>query len=133
MDYEYDAEVIRIVDGDTVILRVFKEVTTDFGFHVKETATKEYTGSFRLYGIDTPEPRGRKAQPKPAKAATERLTELLTGAKRIIARTLKDPDNFGRYLVELTVVIPVPAPKLLEEINVNDTLVAEGHAVPYRR
>jgi endonuclease YncB( thermonuclease family) len=127
MDYVYDAEVLRVVDGDTVYLRVFKEVTTDFGFHVKETTVKEYSGSFRLFGIDTPEPRGRKAKPVPARAATERLKELLASAIRIEARTLKDPDNFGRYLVTLIVHLHG------EEINVNEALIKEGHAVPYRR
>lgn len=125
MDYVYDAEVIRVVDGDTVILRVFKEVTVDFGFHLKETVIKEYTGSFRLLGIDTPEPRGRKADPIPAKAATKRLQELLAMSGRIEARTEKDPDNFGRYLVTLIGHNPGAS------FNINETLLEEGHAVPY--
>ena len=127
MDYVYDAEVIRVVDGDTVILRVFKEVTVDFGFHLKETVIKEYTGNFRLLGIDTPEPRGRKADPIPARAATERLKELLATAQRIEARTEKDPDNFGRYLVTLI------GHTQAGNYNINETLLKEGHAVPYDR
>jgi len=133
MDYRYNAEVIRIVDGDTVVLRVFNQTTIDFGFHVKQAIVQEYTGNFRLAHIDTPEPRGRKAKPKEAKAATDRLTELLDSAQRIIAQTYKDPDNFGRYLVELIIVVPDTTTELLKEVNVNETLVSEGLAVPYRR
>lgn len=55
--WEYEAEVIRVVDGDTVYLRVWKEL--DFGFYIKQR--QSYEGSFRLLGIDTPELRGKNA------------------------------------------------------------------------
>lgn len=133
MDYVYEAEVLRIVDGDTVYLRVYKEVETDFGFHVKERVIKEYSGSFRIARIDAPEPRGRKAKKEAAKKATNRLTQLLDSAHRIVAKTYKDPDNFGRYLVELICYIEDPVLNVINEINVSDQLLAEGLVVPYER
>lgn len=73
--YTYKAELIRVVDGDTVDLKV------DLGFRMS-TVTR-----FRLYGIDAPE------RDKKAKA---HLFELLSDSLTI--ETHKDPDNFGRWL-----------------------------------
>lgn len=115
--WEYKAEVIRVVDGDTVILRVYKEI--DFGFKVKQT--QSYEGSFRLIGIDTPELRGGTPETKAAgRVAKERLIEILNESSEITARTHK-PDNFGRWLVELFID--------QEGESVNEQLIREGHAV----
>ena len=47
--YEYNCEVKRVVDGDTV------DVVIDLGFDI------HYSSRVRLYGIDTPESRTRLA------------------------------------------------------------------------
>ena len=44
--YEYECELVRVIDGDTVKLRV------DCGFNVT------FTDNFRLHGINAPEMRG---------------------------------------------------------------------------
>lgn len=57
--YEYPATVHRVVDGDTVYLKLSKTFTlpVDFGFNIldKVLLLKEATIEFRLYGINTPE------------------------------------------------------------------------------
>ena len=93
--FEYNAEIIRVVDGDTLIALI------DVGFHTHVKST------LRLYGINTPEKRTRNLEEK-AKgiAASDRVAELL-----------KLCDNKVRLHVD--------------DVNVNKTLVEEGHAVDY--
>ncbi|WNO25880.1 nuclease [Arthrobacter phage Altadena] len=105
--YEYQAEVVRWVDGDTVYL------TVDLGFRMSSTT------SFRLYGIDTPE-RGRPG----AKDASARAAELAPAGSEVHIRTHKDPDKYGRWLVEVEI------PERFG-VTVNEVLVEEGHAVGY--
>ena len=64
--YIYNAEVIRVVDGDTVIANV------DVGFDMWKKC------NIRLYGIDSPETRTRDLNEKKAgNEAKSRLIELL--------------------------------------------------------
>jgi endonuclease YncB( thermonuclease family) len=86
--YLYEkATVIRIIDGDTAVLRV------DCGFRMT------YEGPFRLLGLDAPEITGpEKPEGLKWKAALEQLIPVGTVLE---AQTLK-PDSFGRWLVVLT-------------------------------
>ena len=86
--YEYLAEVIKIVDGDTVDLKV------DLGFHCT------ITERFRLEGIDTPE-RGEDG----FREAGDYLSYLLKDCSvlRIYIRTEKQ-GSFRRWLGTLMVV-----------------------------
>ena len=63
--YEYEAEVSRVVDGDTVYLTLTKEFSleVDFGFNIKDTVILRKTAriDFRLLGINTPEVHGSAA------------------------------------------------------------------------
>ena len=111
MSYEYDAEVVRVIDGDTVRLRVTRDF--DFGFYVKERKT--YEGNFRLLGINAPELYGQVTDF--GLKSKNRLIELLAG-KAVKAITYK-PDKYGRWLVELFV----------DGININQQLVTEGFAI----
>jgi micrococcal nuclease len=100
--YEYRAELIRIVDADTI------EVRIDLGLD------SERKISLRLAGIDAPE-RFTAA----GKMATARLAELL-GTKPFVIRTIKDrTEKYGRYLASIFV----------DDVNINDAMVEEGHAV----
>ena len=127
--YIYDAELVRVVDGDTVRFRLFKvfEYTVDFGFYIKETirSTKHTEMNFRLFGINTPEIRGVSAEVKAkgmaAKAEVERLLSL--GSLRV--ETYK-PDKYGRWLASVWVY-----PANDDPINVNEWLVEHGHAERY--
>jgi micrococcal nuclease len=112
--YEYRAEVLRVVDGDTV------DMLIDCGF---STFRKERV---RLYGIDAPESRTRdKEEKKKGLAAKARLQELIKNTKKkIIIKT--ELDKKGKYGRILGVLWDENKRK-----NFNTLLVSEGHAVKY--
>ena len=71
--FVYQAELDRVVDGDTV------DVILDLGFDVKLHKQR-----VRLHGIDTPESRTRDlAEKKLGLAAKKRLQELCVGKFKI--------------------------------------------------
>ncbi len=126
MTYEYKAQEIRVIDGDTVILRLEKEFRQeiDFGFYIKETITtkKSTEMSFRLKGINTPEMVGATALS--GKLARDELIRLLSFTPlRVI--TYK-PDKYGRWLVDIYCTATDGT-----ELLVNDELVKNGFAVVY--
>lgn len=105
--YEYRAQVVRVIDGDSIVLSV------DVGFNVS------LRDSFRLLGINAPEKRG------PSRAAglvsTKALEDKLAPHEWIEVRTHKDSrGKYGRWLAELW---------LLDGTNINKWLVDEGYAV----
>mgnify|MGYP003114743557 CR=1 FL=1 len=112
--YEYNAQVLRVVDGDTV------DVLIDCGF---STFRKERV---RLYGIDAPESRTRdKEEKKKGLAAKERLDQLITGTEgEIVVKT--ELDKKGKYGRILGVIWDRKKKK-----NFNKMLISEGHAVEY--
>jgi len=115
--YEYEIKVLRVVDGDTVDAQV------DLGFRVHHNIR------IRLYGINTPEVRTRDAEEKVrGKAASARLQELLDGADRIILKS-HGVGKFGRCLGELTLISFQDEEDTRE--NLVETMLAEGHGVPY--
>jgi micrococcal nuclease len=102
--YEYRAQLIRVVDGDTVWLDV------DLGFDVRRK------DSFRLYGINTPEM--NTAEGVTAKA---RLEELLKPGGITVTTEKDRREKYGRYLATLWV----------SGANINRLLVTEGLAQEY--
>ena len=108
--YEYQMQIVKVVDGDTVDSIVDRRMSVS----VKER--------FRLYGINAPETRGSKLTPEQraaGKAATQHLKDLLS-AGPVTGRTLKDrKGKYGRYLVELFV----------GDRNLNQQMIEDGHAV----
>jgi len=108
--FEYVARVLEVIDGDTV------DVSIDLGFSVQHTIR------VRLYGINTPETRTRnKEEKQKGLAAKARLKELIEG-KFVNIKTKKDEtEKFGRYLAEI----------YIDGVNVNQTLITEGHAKEY--
>ena len=109
--YEYSAKIRRWVDGDTV------DVTLDLGFDIL------YNNRIRLYGINTPESRTRDLEEKKlGLAAKDRVKELCPVGSTVTIKTTKDGrGKYGRILGEIFV----------GEVNINQQLVAEGHAVEY--
>ena len=108
--YQYAAEIIRIVDGDTVHLDVA------LGFDVRRQ------DSFRLYGINAPEistPEGRTAKAW--------LEAVLHDGLDMVTTHKDQREKYGRYLATLW----VRAEDGAHLINVNELMVKEGHAVPY--
>lgn len=102
--YEYNATLVRVVDGDTVILDV------DLGFHMRGTLT------FRLVGINTPE-RGEQGWAE----AKLYLHELLHGKQLRI--TTHKGQTFARWLCDITD----------DGADVATAMLAAGLAVEMRR
>ena len=110
--YEYKAKLSRVVDGDTVDLRI------DLGFKIHMDAR------VRLLGINTPETRTRDlVEKKLGLLAKDRLIELLDDQDIIVQTRL---DKSGKYGRVLGVILFGP-----DRRNANQILLDEGHAVPY--
>jgi micrococcal nuclease len=119
MIYIYKAELIRVVDGDTV------DLVIDLGF---DTSRRE---RFRLYGVDAPEmntAEGKEAKAwligvlGPYGAIYVQTIQLATKAKR---------DKYGRFLAVLYDELPTLVPIMREPIHpssINARMVVEGHA-----
>lgn len=85
--YTYQATVVRVIDGDTVVLDV------DLGFGVWMRAQ-----SYRLVGCNAIE----KNQPG-GQEAKANLTGLLPAGVRLVLSTVKDDKYGGRYDAHLNV------------------------------
>ena len=108
--FEYKAQLIRVVDGDTLDCRI------DLGFSV---FVKKRV---RLMGIDTWESRTRDLEEKKkGLAAKSRLIGLLQADAGEFTLISYGVGKFGRVLGEIEVTAG----------NVCDILVAEGHAYAY--
>jgi micrococcal nuclease len=100
---------MRVVDGDTI------DVIFDLGFDV------HLKSRVRLYGINAPESRTRDLEEKKkGLAAKSRLEDILQDSTFTI-KTRLEAGKYGRVLGEI----------FLEDANVNQQLVKEGHATPY--
>ena len=84
-----------------------------------DTCTTSTGEKIRLACIDTPELRGKRADPVPAKAARDHLRALVVGRNVGIRRITTD--RYGRTVAELFV----------DGSNVQQQLVASGHADIY--
>ena len=109
--YEYNCEVKRIVDGDTV------DVVIDLGFDI------HYSSRVRLYGIDTPESRTRNKDEKVRGLMSKKyLTDALSKGQ-VVIKTHKDKKGkFGRVLGEMYVA----------DKNINLMMVDDHLAVKYK-
>ena len=86
-----------------------------------DTCTTTSGERVRLACINSPELRGKRAEPVPAKAARDHLRDLVVGKKVGIRRITKD--RYGRTVVEL----------FLGTTNVQQEMVVSGHAEIYWR
>lgn len=123
MDYTYDGTCVRVIDGDTVVLRLAKTFTldVDFGFHVKDTMalTKSAEITFRLNGINTPEVVG--ASKTAGLAAKTALEGMIVGKSlRVVSHK---PDKYGRWLANVYVQG--------ETASVNQRMIEGGFALPW--
>ena len=99
--YEYRGEVVNVVDGDTVDVRI------DLGLETYREIR------LRLYGINAPE-----RFTDLGKMATEALRDLFAGNPEVMVKTFKDrTEKYGRYLAILAAE---------DGTNINDWLV-ESH------
>jgi len=119
--YEYNATVLKVVDGDTV------DVDIDLGFGV---CLKDER--VRIMGIDTPESRTRdKVEDLFGEAAKARVKELL--GEKVVLKTQINKDGedmkgkFGRILGDFSVFYAASDSWRM----LTDVLIEEGHAVAY--
>lgn len=102
--WEYNATLSRVVDGDTVVLRV------DLGFHISVVE------KFRFARINAPE-----IQTYNGKEAKTFLTGLLPTGENGIHIQVLGQDKYGRWLAEI----------LVGKININDEMLKSNHAILY--
>ncbi len=106
------AEVIRVIDGDSLLVRV--------GIWIDQIVTV----SVRLRGVDAPELR---ADCPAERGAARRAKLYLTAAirdDRVILRDIESGVYHGRVLADVAT---------LDGRNLSDGLLQAGLAVPYRR
>jgi micrococcal nuclease len=119
MMFEYSAELVRIVDGDTL------DADIDLGFdvHVKKR--------IRLYGINTPESRTRDLEEKKRGKAATLYVEgwFIAHCGRGVEFTLlsKELGKFGRVLG----IVKVEEGVITDSRTLNEDLITDGHAVEY--
>jgi endonuclease YncB( thermonuclease family) len=89
--------------------------------HDGDTCTTTKSERIRLACIDTPELRGKRAEPVAAKAARDHLRGLVVGKKVGVRRITED--RYGRTVAEL----------FLGTTNVQQEMVVSGHAEIYWR
>lgn len=113
--YQYNIkEIIRVVDGDTV------KAVVDLGFDIFKNIT------IRLYGIDAPETRTKNQEEKikglEAKEYLRIIFDAISEHDSLILKSEK-LDGFGRSLGII----------YYNDININELLVKEGKAIPYKK
>ena len=103
--YHYRAVIKEVIDGNRVAADI------DLGFSVWRHGQR-----FKLARIDAPAPSG--VTQAAGEAAKDFLKNLIEG-KQVLIHSIVDSQQEGRYLVDIW----------LDDANVNDLLVAAGHAV----
>ena len=113
--FEYEAECLRVVDGDTIDCRI------DLGFDVWVKKR------IRFYGINTPESRTRDLEEKKRGiAAKARVVDLLrTNEGRFVLKS-HGVGKYGRVLGVLFVDVGEE-----DLLIVKDVLIREGHGTEY--
>jgi len=111
--YTYNAKVVRIIDGDTIVVDI------DLGFF-----TWINNRSIRLIGIDTPEIRTKNPLEKEAGFLAKSYVEnLIKPGDTVIVNTVLDKtEKFGRILGTISTETG---------FNINKALLDENLAVPY--
>lgn len=105
----YPAEVVRVIDGDTVVLRV------------RLWPGIEYAGPVRLADVDTPELRARQdCERHAARAARDFVARRLAAARRVEVSGVQI-DKYGRPLARVWV----------DDEDLASALVRDGHGRLY--
>ena len=116
--YIYKAKLDRVVDGDTV------DALIDVGFDIW------FKKRIRFKGVDTWESRTRNLEEKAlglkAKARTKELLEKVSSKSGYFRIKSYGLGKYGRVLADVFIM-----DKDGKQWNVNETLIAEGHAYVY--
>lgn len=108
--YEYKAELVRILDGDTVDAKI------DLGFDVWVKKR------IRFLGIDAPETRTRDLEEKQAGLkAKSRVKALFDASNGMFVLRSHGVGKYGRVLGEI----------FIDKVNINNLLIEEGLASKY--
>jgi micrococcal nuclease len=107
----YRAEVLRVVDADTLELRV------DLGFRVATVIEA------RIRGVDAPE-KNTKAGTEAIVWARYILNEFYGGSEDVLVKSYRDRMSFARWVVDVW---------LPDGRSYADMLLEAGHAVPMAR
>jgi len=107
--YNYNAELKRVIDGDTIVL----DVDLGFGIWLRDE-------HIRLARINCPETRTRDLEEKAKGIAAREFVQfmLLEPTNNIQLKTFKDKGKYGRYIADV----------FINGTNLNDLLVSEGLA-----
>lgn len=104
--YEYQATVVRVVDGDTV------DVDIDLGLRVWKRKER-----LRLAGLNAPE----MSTPEGVDAKVYLLTLIPAGTLVVVRTTVDRTEKYGRYLADV----------LVGGQSVNQMLLLSEHALPW--
>ena len=111
--WQYKAQVLRIVDGDTI------DVMADLGFRSYRKLR------LRLLGIDTPEVYGVKHDSPEYEAglkASSELGTLIAPGDEVVIETSKGTGKYGRWLAVVTRAFPGG-----ETMNINEAMAELGY------
>ena len=122
--YEYNAKILRIVDGDTI------DVDIDLGFGV--WIHKERV---RLEGIDTPESRTKDLEEKKFGLLSKEYVRGLLPVGSIVKLVCKSYDSkgkFGRILGDLELKdTRMIGREIVEHSSLVKTMIDNGYGVEY--
>jgi len=118
--FEYNAELIRVIDGDTI------DVEIDFGFSLKQTMR------LRLADIDAEELRSPNPEQRILALAAKRYLQEMLEDRPLIVQTIKtksgkERETFGRYVARVYFEEWVEQ-GVVSRIYVNNELVSNGFA-----
>lgn len=109
--YQYKANVVRWIDGDTLIARI------DLGFEV------QIRKRIRLLRINAAELKSKVPyRSKMARKALREARKICPEGSAIIIETKKTKDRYARYLAEVVV----------DKLNVSDALLERKLVKPWR-
>ncbi len=110
--FEYNATVVKVVDGDTI------DAMVDLGFGTWKKVR------IRMHGINAPESRTRDLEEKKkGLAAKARLVEMLKENKNQFILVSHGVGKFGRCLGEIYIKG--------HNTSLNKQLISEGHGTEY--
>ena len=105
--YAYEATVERVIDGDTI----WVVIDVGFGTQVRE--------KLRLRGLDCPELGSEEGE-----AAKRFVTKLLSVGAKILLKTTRSEDKYGRYVADVML-----NDEEGKQIYLNNLLLEKGYAV----
>jgi micrococcal nuclease len=106
--YDYKATIVRVIDGDTVLMDV------DLGFYTYSRMSCRLAG---LNAIELNQPGGSQAR--------THLTTLLPQGTAVVVQSVKPDKYAGRFDAIVTSGTGGGS------VNINDTMVADGYAAPW--